>query len=346
MSDLRPTGELDGAAQLLVSTRARVAAAAADLAIPSDLRLSERQRATLATLLPGLLRAIEDELRAELSGAFDDEALRAALSSAHLDIAGPILARAPADAGVVAALLRRSDEHRLHRRGAGADRALLIELAGDGDPAVASEAMALLIAQSGRFDSFQEPLLVRSDLPAELEHHLVWTVAAALRHYVVMRHRIPASESDEKLGAAATRLLAAYDEGDTLDAHAARLAMALQQGARIDDSLTLRALTEAGLPLFLAILAIRTGLEVSSVWEILSARSERGVAHGGPLLLRAAEVAREPAGAILFALTPDETALIPQLDHFDGLSAAEAAGLLSLWRADPGYRAAVARLCS
>ena len=346
MSDLRPTGELDGAAQLLVSARARVAAAAADLAIASDLRLDERQRATLAALLPNLLRTIEDELRAELAGAFEDEPLQAALSSAHLDIAGPILARVPADAALVAALLRRSDEHRLHRRGAGADRALLIELAGDEDPAVAGEAMALLIAQSGRFDSFQEPLLMRSDLAAELEHHLVWTVTAALRHYVVMRHGVSAREGDEKLGAAASRLLAAYDEGDTLDAHASRLARALQRGGRIDDALTLRALTEAGLPFFLAILAIRTDLDLGSVWEILSARSEKAGAQGAPLLLRAAGVAREPASAILFALIADEGAVVPQLDHFDRLSPADAAGLLSLWRADPGYRAAVARLCS
>ncbi|PSJ39798.1 DUF2336 domain-containing protein [Allosphingosinicella deserti] len=343
MSDLRPSGnDLDGAAQLLASARMRVSAAASDLAIPADLRLTERQRATLATLLPRLLRTIEDELRSIVAEAFDNDSLRGALSSAHLDIAGPILARCRAaeDPLLVTTLLRRAEEHRLHRTGGGADNALLIDLAGDTDAEIAGEAMALLIAHSGRFDPFQEPVLIRSDLPAELEHQLVWTVAAALRHYVVGQHEIGPGEADEVLATAGRRLLAAYDEGDTLDAHCLRLARALSGAGKLDDALTARALTDSGLSLFLAMLSVRTGLDTAAVWEIMSARDNRAMAF----LLRAAGVAREPAGAILFALTRDEVALVPQLDIYDGSNRAQAQRLLALWRADVGYRNAVARL--
>jgi hypothetical protein len=345
MSEKRPSGgELDGAAQLLASARARVSAAAADLAIAGELRLTERQRATLSALLPRLLRSIEDELRAALVGAFDDPALDAALSSAHLDIAGPILdaAGASTDPMLLAALLRRAEEHRLHRGATLAGNSLLIDLAGDRDPAIASEAMALLIAQSGRFDRFQEPLLVRSDLPAELEHHLVWTVAAALRLYAVQRHRVRAAEVDDALAAAAIALLARYDEGDTLDAHCLRLARALRDAGRLDDVLVARALAEAGLPLFLGCLSVRIELDMPALWEIMLAPG----GHGAALLLRAAGVGRDTAGEILLGLIRDQASLVPQLDHYDGLSAADAEGTLALWRADPLYRAAVARLAS
>lgn len=343
MSDLRPSGmELDGAAQLLASARMRVSAAATDLAIPAALRLSERQRATLATLLPKLLRTIEDELRSMIAGAFEDESLRAALSSARLDIAGPILGNSGAgeDPLLVTALLRRAEEHRLYRGGGGGDNAVLIDLAGDSDSIVAGEAMALLIAQSGRFDPFHEPILIRSDLSAELDHQLVWTVAAALRRYIVGQHGVEPGHADEVLASAGRSLLAAYDEGDTLDAHSLRLARALREAGRLDDMVTARALSESGLSLFLAILSVRTGLDCAAVWEIMSARDGRGMAF----LLRAAGVAREPAGAILFALTRDEMALVPQLDAYDGSSQAQAQSLLALWRADAGYRDAVARL--
>jgi uncharacterized protein (DUF2336 family) len=343
MSDMRPSGiELDGAAQLLASARARVSAAASDLSIPAGLRLTERQRATLATLLPRLLRTIEDELRSIIADAFDDEALRAALSSARLEIAGPILARSGTSSEplLVSALLRRAEEHRLHRAGGGGDNALLIDLAGDANAVVASEAMALLIAHSGRFDPFQEPVLIRSDLSAELEHQLVWTVAAALRRYIVGQHGVAPGEADQLLASAGRSLLAAYDEGDTLDAHCLRLARALGEAGKLDDTLTSRALTDSGLSLFLAVLSVRTGLDSVAVWEIMSARDGRGLAF----LLRAAGVAREPAGAILFALTRDEVALVPQLDTYDGSSQAQAQRLLALWRADSGYRDAVARL--
>jgi hypothetical protein len=45
--------------------------------------------------------------------------------------------------------------------------------------------MAVLVARSRRLDRFQEPVLARTELPAELQHRLVWTIAAARRAYLV-----------------------------------------------------------------------------------------------------------------------------------------------------------------
>lgn len=342
MSELRPSGEgVDGAAQLLASAHARVAAAAADLALPDDLRLTERQRHVMGAMLARLVRDIEDALRAALVAAVAGDALHAALSSAQVEIALPVLA----DSGALGAptltdaLLRRAEEHRLHGAGA-ADNALLIELAGDGDQRLAGEAMGVLIAQGIRLDPFREPLLPRADLPAELDHHLVWTIAAALRRYMVQRHGLAPAEADAVLAESSARLLAGHDEGEAMDARCRRLAAALRDAGRLDDQVLLRALTDAGLPLFIAILSLRAGFDQDAVWQMLSARSTRGTA----LLLRAAEVERRTAGALLLALGSDEQAAAAQLDVFDGLTTAEAAGLLSLWRVDPGYRAAILRL--
>ena len=341
MSDVRLSGgEGDGAAQLLVSARARVSAAAAELALPQALRLSDRQRTTILSLLGNLVRSVEDALRAELAGAAPDDALQAALSSAHVEIAVPILAgdTARADPALIDLLLRRAEEHRLHRAAAG-ENALLVELAGNADEAVAREAMALLIAQNGRFDGFGEPVLPRSDLPAELEHLLVWTVAAALRRYMIGCHGADPALSDAAVAAAASRVLAGHDEGETVEAHAMRLALALQAAGELDgEGLLPRAVSEGGLPLFLALTALRTGLGVAAIWELLSAGS------GFVLLLRAAGLSRGEAAAILLAWGLPEPALAAALDRLDGTSVDAAHALLTLWRADPGYRAAVARL--
>ena len=342
MSDLRPSGdELDGAAQLLASARARTRAAVAELRLDDDLRLTEWQRSTIRAVGAKLVRAIEDELRSALAGAFQKDALAAALSSASVEIAFPILEGSGAldRPELVEILLRRVEEHRLHRAGT-AENALLIELAGDSDEAVAAEAMALLIAQSSRFDAFEEPLLARYDLPAEIEHQLVWAVAAALRRYIVGRHRVDPAAADAALSQAALRLLGAYDEGEGLEARCLRLARALEAAGRLDGAVTVRGLTDASLPLLVAFLSVRTGLEPGSVWEIHAARSERGM----PLLLRAAGIGRADSAAILLALGADEAALVPQLDFFDSVSVEDAGGLLTLWRVDPGYRAAVAAL--
>src|SRR5215218_3428812 len=147
MSEVRANGgELDGAAQLLASARARVSAAIADLALPEAFRLSDRQRITVAHLLRRLVGDIEDELRSALAAHFvgEEEApLRAALSSATLPIAIPVLERggALADPELFALLLRRAEERRLAR--AAPEPRLLTELAGDSDPAVAAAAVSL-----------------------------------------------------------------------------------------------------------------------------------------------------------------------------------------------------------
>src|SRR3954471_8345923 len=147
MSDVRPSGEVDGAARLLASARSRLAAAAADLALPAALRLSEWQRGAVLSLFGALVRDAEDELRGALLErlpAGGPEALGAALGSATLPIALPLLEAGPliGDPELLSLLLRRVEEHRL--AGAGGERALLADLAGDEDAVVAAEAMALL----------------------------------------------------------------------------------------------------------------------------------------------------------------------------------------------------------
>jgi hypothetical protein len=112
----------------------------------------------------------------------------------------------------------------------------------------------------------------------------------------------------------------------------------LDRGGRLDDHFIVRALTEGILPLFLAALAARTGIDPEAAWEIVSAPAGRGVA----LLLRAAAVGRGEAGAILLALN-EESAEV-QLDLFDALDEVEAVAALGLWQVDPGYRQAIARL--
>ena len=345
MSDLRPSGDDgDGAARLLASAHARLAAAAAELAVPEGLRLGEWHRRTLADLHRRLVRQIEDELRSDLSVRLPaHEALVAALSSAHVEIAAPILTRrgAAIDGPLLAILLRRAEEHRLHRA-TGMDNGLLLEFAGSADAALASEAMALLIAQSGRLDGFQEPLIAHRELPAEIEHQVVWDVAAALRRYAIEQHRLDPGEADNAIAAAASAVLSRHDEGTGFEARALRLCRKLEDSGLLDDTLFARTLTEGTLPLFLAAAATRADVDGTAAWEVLLDLQARGPV----LLLRAAATSRVTAAALLLRLGADEVALARQLDLFDSTDEAEARRLLVLWQVDPGYRAAIARLAA
>jgi hypothetical protein len=338
-------GELDGAAQLLASARARVSAAIADLALPDSLRLSDRQRITVAHLLRRLVGDVEDELRSALAARFqaaEDEPVRAALSSASLPIALPVLdgRAALADPGLFALLLRRAEEHRLAR--AAPERRLLTDLAGDPDGAVAAAAVSLLIADSRRLDAFHEPLLASGDLPAEVAHGFVWTVAAALRAYLIGRHSVAPARADGAVTEAAADLLRRYDEGAGADSLARRLALRLEESGRLDEALLVQAAAEGALPLLLAGLSLRTGLDPQALWELMPDAAGRGAA----VVLRAAGVGREAAAAILLHLLGREEAAGAQLDRYDALGRDDARQQILLWRLDPAYRAAVARLAS
>lgn len=346
MSDLRSkTGETS-AAHLLAAARERLSVALDDLRLPERLRLSEWQRTTISALRTKLVRRIEDELRSGLADIFVDEGqeeLHAALSSAHVVIAESILedVAASPDPGLTSVLLRRAEEHRLWRAGAG-DNLLLLELAGDSDEAIAGEAMALLIAQSGRFDRFQEPVMARTELRAEIQHGLVWTIAAALRLYMIDRQGLDPVAADEALAAVTGRLLADYDEGESVEALSLRLVRRLRERDRLTDQLVSGTLFNGSLPLFLASLSARTGLDFASVWEIASEPSGRGIV----LLLLAANVARDITGPILVRLGESEERFAAQLDLFDVTNQEEARRLLRFWQFDPGYRAAIARLAA
>jgi hypothetical protein len=346
MSEVRANGgELDGAAKLLASAQARVAAAIADLALPEAFRLSDRQRFTVSHLLRRLIGDIEDELRSALATHFagdEDIALRAALSSASLAIAVPVLEGGAVitDPALFSLLLRRTEEHRLAR--AAPEHRLLTDLAGDEDPSVASAALSLLIAGSRRVDAFHEPLVASGDLPAEAAHGLVWSVAAALRTYLIAHHSVAPATADRAVTGAAAELLGRYDEGAGADSLARRLALRLEERARLSDGLLVQAAGEGALPFLLAGLSLRTGLDPQASWELLSDVSGRGPA----IALRAAQVEREAAASILLGLAGREDTVAAQLDVYDALDPAQARHHTLLWSLDPAYRSAVARLAS
>lgn len=347
-------GRGDAARLLLAAARERFSVAATDLLLPETTRLTEWQRLTAAALLSRLIRTIEDALRSDLLDRLARyDALHAAFSSAHVPIAQPLLERAQVlrDPELSTVLVRRVEEHRFwkgqHYLTEAPDR-LLVELITDADAELSAEAMAVLVARSRRFDRFGEPVLARTDLPAELQHKLVWMVAAALRQYMVLHHAVPSREADAVIADAAQQQLAGYDEGSSLEAASMRLVRRMAELGRLEDPVLVRMLEEGLLPMFIAAIGARVALNYESSWEVLS--DPRGL--GPAILLRAASFGRNHAAAIFLILNSrgrmfsgqEGDASEHQLGIFDGTDESLARDILRLWQVDPGYRAAIARL--
>jgi uncharacterized protein (DUF2336 family) len=351
-------GLLSAAARAADGARRRLSTTLVDLFLPGDTRLSDHQRITMARILGALVMAVEDEFRRLLIDTLGERVrseLVAALATARVEIAAPILERARLlhDQELIAALLRRADEHRisagLRRTGelrGGHGSALVDRLLDHPDPAISAAAMALLIADSRRYDRFGDAILARTDLPAELQHRLVWWIAAALRDYMIERHAVDATAADRALVGTATAMLAGYDEGDTLEGRAFYLAHLLLRDDAVDDALLAEAVNEGRLALFVAALALRAGIEGQAAWEMAADVTGSRLA----VLLRAIDCRRDIAGGIMLRLAMaegrDEEQLSLHLEAFDLLEPERARDALRPWRLDGDYRRAIAALAA
>jgi len=346
---------LANAAQAARGADARLNAVMNDLFLADEHRPNDRQRVIMARLLKQVVGDVEADLRADLLAIWGDEIplqLAAVLGTARVEIAGPILARANLlrDAQFVRLLLDRAEEHRivsaLRRMSSvdpeGTPQGALGFDSADTDGAALE--MAVLIAESRRFDRAQDPVLVARDLPADVQHKLLWSVAAALRDYIIGNHGLAAAQVDPVIIRAAMRGLANHDEGEGLDSVTERLARYREARGQGTDQALYNALRAGRFTLFVAMLAVRARIDRQDAFAMASdAHMERLT-----ILLRAIDVERDMAASILSDLAVvnglSEARLADQIDDFSALRSDEAKEALQPWQLDRGYRDAIAAI--
>lgn len=344
---------LGDAARAQATGRDRIRLALIELFLPDGRRLRDVERTVAANLLQRLIATVEDDLRDRIGQRMEtrDPVLATALTAGATPIAAPMMEHAGLlrDSELVTLVLRRAEEHRLsvdlrvtvaRMAGLATNPPLIDMLVDDPDAAIADAAMAMVVAESRRFDRFQDPVLARTDLPAETQHRLIWRVAACLRRYLVDIGRMEPGAADREVAAAGQAMLAGYDESGTLEGRATALALLLRAAGRLDDSLIARALAEGHVAFAVAALALRAGVEFHVAWDILFDADGSRLA----VLLCAIGMAHEPAADILFRCMPgdaDGEAAAACIEAFMALDQRRASEVLRPWRLDVAFRAAI-----
>lgn len=344
---------LGDAARAQTAGRERIRLALIDLFLPDGRRLRDIERTVAANLLHRLIATVEDDLRDRIGQRMEtrDPVLATALTAGATSIATPMMEHAGLlrDSELVTMVLRRAEEHRLsvdlrvmasRMAGLSADPPLLDTLVDDPDPAIADAAMAMVVAESRRIDRFQDPVLARTDLPAETQHRLIWRVAACLRRYMVDIGRLDPAVADREVSAAGQAMLAGYDESATLEGRAMALAMLLRAADRLDDVTIARALGEGRVAFTVAALALRAGVEFHIAWEIFFDAEGSRLA----VLLSAIGMAHEQAADMLFRCMPgdaDGDAAATRIEAFMALDQRRATEALRPWRLDAAFRGAI-----
>jgi broad specificity phosphatase PhoE len=325
-----------------------------DFFLPEDQRLDERTRSALGVLLRGLVETVEAEIRehgARLLGARGEAKLAVALG----DASEPVLARLARsgllrDPELMAELIARVRQELIGNAlpmnaSADPDRPSLINrFVQHPDRVVAASAMAVLIAESRRRGGPDVGQLTQTELPAELHHRLIWWVAAALRE------RVGEGEGsvdalDRALSDAAQRSLAAYDEGERLEAAAMRFAAAIDAQPVELPGLLVESLGDRRIVLFTALLAHAMGVSYALTRDIvLDPTGDRLW-----LAFRALELRRETIAQTGYALCEadprrDLESFADTLDAIAAIEAGEARAALAPMRLHSDYRAAVLAL--
>ncbi len=321
-----------------------------DFFLPEDARLDERTRSGLSTLLRGLVETVEGEVRehaVRLLHGRGESALVVALGDPSSIFARLWQAGLLRDSDLMAELVSRVRQELMglalpmHAPEDPERPSLINRFVQHPDRVVAAGAMAVLIAESRRRGSPDAGQFTRTDLPAELHHRLVWWVAAGLRERVGEG----GDALDLALSEAAQRSLAAYDEGDRLEATAMRFAAAIDAQPQELPGLLVESLADRRIVLFIALLGHAMGVTYALARDIvLDSAADRLW-----LALRALELGREPVAQIGYALCEadprrDLEAFADMLEAITTVSPQAAREALAPLKLHPDYRAAVVAL--
>lgn len=334
-----PDRLLAEAAQVARHADARLTAAINDLFLPDFVRPTDSQRAAMSNMLDRLITEIDHELRAGLIARLT-EAAPPVLGVARIPIVRPIFDRAGVlkDRELVALLLSRVEEHRICqaiRRVADIDPgpAPAIEL----DIAPETEAV-LQLAENRRSGSHGEPNLTMRDLPADLLHKLLWWAAAALRDYLDRSTGLPAAARDEALSAIVANRLATHNEGETLEAAAMRVAIALDGS----DAMLFELFRAGRFSLFVAMMAVRARIDFAPAFMLAADPGIGALA----VLLRAINASTQVAAPILLQMAAinrlSEAKLEERVNDFLDLEVVAAQDAVRTWRLDRSFRHAIA----
>jgi uncharacterized protein (DUF2336 family) len=353
------------AADRTPAARAQLTHAITDMFLPENGRLTEQERALMQDVLGKLVTSIEIEVRANLAEALARSniglpELERMLANDDIEVARPILEKstALADIDLILIIKQRTDEHRMviamrNKVSEPVTEALVHSSGGDvietllrnPNAMISRRAMEYLVAESKRQDRFQEPLVLRNDLPVDLAHRMYWWVTAALRRKIIASFTIDEQLLDSVLQEATQRALVDHQDDQSVQARAMRLAHQLHEAGELDDQMLVKLLRQHRLTLFIASLAVMGKISYATAWRVVT---DSG--FDSPVVLgRAIGMSRQSMTEMLLLLNeartgggPRSTSILTNISMlYDEVDPSQARRVLSIWQRDTHFQAAI-----
>ena len=347
-----------------IERRGQLALALTDLFRDGSAVLTDRERATMYDILRRLVHEVEVSVRRSIADhlANDPGAPRGLiqdLANDQLEVAWPVLLNSTAleDIDLIEIVQQRSLEHKLAvtQRGSvseavadalvkSGEESVIVGLLRNANARLSTATMEYLVEQSRRVDSFQEPLLHRSELPPDLARRMLFWVSAALREHIVARFGISGTAADDLVEGAVAEALAAPPPA-TKDVV---LIQEIERNGMIAPNLLREAVAAGQLVLYARIVEKIAGIGRQLALRLLFEPSGDGLA----VLCRGMDVPGEDFLEIYRMARCARPFNAEQLagdcrrlgDFYRSMTSDAAREVVKRWRRNPGYLAALREL--
>lgn len=275
-------------------SRGELASIIADLFSDEGRVLTNRERQLMSNILERVFKEVELAVRKEVATRLASQAgvpedLISLLANDDIQVAYPILSESPVirDEELIEVIRHRTKEHQLavairnHVSEAVSDElvkqedeSVVTTLLDNPNAKISQTTMEYIVEQSRRFNSIQEPLLRREDLPGELAQRMYLWVSAALRSFIVDRYELDQGTMDDLLQRAALQ----QAPGSSAESKASKLAETMFLEGKADTNLLISTLNQGEVRLFIALLARMSGLREKLVTRFVYEASGEGLA--------------------------------------------------------------------
>lgn len=356
-----------------VEGRKNLTASLGDLFNESNTVLNERERALMSEILRKLVRECEMAVRRDLAERLSKadsppHDLIVLLANDQIEVAQPILAHCEVlrDMELVQIIRRRTHQHQLAiamRRALSepvsdalvetGDENVIKVLLENQDAKISQATMTYLAEESRRVDSYQEPLIKRHDLPADLAKRMYLWVSAALREHILENFKIDPTALDDQLETLADAMAGdSAQHGDEAGPKkpAEVLARHLLQADDNTWHTMIQLLRQGEVPLFEAMFGELSGLNNERLHRVLYESGGEGLA----IACSALEMPKTTF-ATIFLLSrrgevgkrvTDPRTLSRALMIFDKINPQTAMEVLKGWRRNEEYQEAIERVAA
>ena len=325
--------------------------------------LSDREKSLMFNIIQKLVHEVEVSVRKKLSEKFAEDnsvphELVVALASDELDVAYPILTKSKVlhDEDLIEIIRLRTEEYHLaitlrddiSEQVSDAlvetnNVSVITHLLKNENARISQAAMAYLVEQTKRVDTFQDPLLRRTDLPEALAQKMFMWVSSALQQHIIERYHIDAETTDRMLRQAARE---GYEATLTEKSDpSSELIKSLRERGMVTPEMLVQTLSDGEIPLFFAILSDLTKLNDVLVRRIVFEKGGEGIAIACKAI-GLAEIdfitifrkSRRVAPGRADATRADVNAI---LDLYRGFEQEDALKVVEMWNDDREYLSAI-----